>query len=314
MKALEKSMTIEEAGKVVANHGNATADLVSLIQQVSRPGQHKRNHNQQFLGLVNRDKANPNGAKGMLNEMLLEVFIKLDEEMLTCEKAFEEHCTLMEANRQDISASNAQAAGARTLVLAAEGMIEELQEKTQKKKEEIDKLDELCRENLASIDQKLEVVTNDIEVLTNILKMTECQGTKFIQQSTSLIKCNCPGQSTKVSFKHSSLRKQLSLLKSDSLKKQVLENIELLIESNEKKQPEANRTNAEVPDIEVPPDVCDGISYDDAATRKGGVRSLLALNVRIFKKSSWTCRWIRKTNKLLSRRSGRRKARIVKTP
>ena len=118
-KHIYDTMTLDGAFKVLRKREKRPAGLLQTVQGLlNLDNKSHRTFLKQPAGYSGVE-----GARNMLNEMLLEVNNEFDFNMLECSTFFESHCTLMENTRTAISDANSAAAGAREQILAAQAVI-----------------------------------------------------------------------------------------------------------------------------------------------------------------------------------------------
>merc|ERR1719199_949520 len=120
------------------------------------------------------------GARKMLNKMILESNTKYDKEIAKCTAYYAKQCALMETARGQIAASNNIAAASRGLILDAQANINRDQVDVPKTKQELKDHNAKCRGELGRLNSRLRLVMTDIEIMTEILKMTDCDA-KLLQ-------------------------------------------------------------------------------------------------------------------------------------
>merc|ERR1719356_204882 len=245
-----------------------------------------------FLGL-GEAKGDPYAAVGqakkMINDMLTEVVHDIDKAHQDCKSIFEEKCQLMEFNRQDIDELNAEYAAANGKIVESEAAISWIEQT------ELPRLNDLlaenikmCNEKIAELTSFLETTEHDIGVINGVVDMINCgeaverwnksdtdkevstQMSLLGQRANlSLVKCSdCQGNTT-VKFQHPVLQQKIATIKSESVRHQVQQALNSLIQ---KEQP-----------YEVPPNPCDGVTYDDAGVSPPGGPCSVSTNPRCKK-------------------------------
>jgi hypothetical protein len=157
-----------------------------------------------------------NKAKDMLNSMIYESMTKYDMEISTCTGYYASHCGEMEECRGQIAGSNYEAANSRMLILDSQSTINKAQVDIPIGKNELKKHNSDCALRLKRMNDRLKVLEGDLEVMTTILKMTDCDKKMFVQ-GDKLSVLNCQDPCTKASFitfNQGALRKQVSQLQS----------------------------------------------------------------------------------------------------
>merc|ERR1719356_490724 len=245
-----------------------------------------------FLGL-GEAKGDPYAAVGqakkMINDMLTEVVHDIDKAHQDCKSIFEEKCQLMEFNRQDIDELNAEYAAANGKIVESEAAISWIEQT------ELPRLNDLlaenikmCNEKIAELTSFLETTEHDIGVINGVVDMINCgeaverwnksdtdkevstQMSLLGQRANlSLVKCSdCQGNTT-VKFQHPVLQQKIATIKSESVRHQVQQALNSVIH---KEQP-----------YEVPPNPCDGVTYDDAGVSPPGGPCSVSTNPRCKK-------------------------------
>merc|ERR1719454_1470081 len=161
------------------------------------------------------DYTGVDGAKKMLNNMIFESASKYDQEIAKCTEYYAKQCSLMQQARGQISASNYVAANSRASILQAQGTIGRCEKDIPTREMELSQHNEKCAEEKKQMEERLKVILADIDVMTTILKMTECGQGAFVQ-GIRLMKCTdaCTKKSF-LSFEHKGLDKYFGKLKSD---------------------------------------------------------------------------------------------------
>jgi len=280
--ALRENMTLEKALTSVSKRTNSTPAFMSMIQgvvQSQRRIRKQHHHASHFLGLVSRksqdDPEYASGiekAKTMINEMLTEVAGKIDSTHMRCKKDFDDKCQMMEFLRADILEMNAQTANSNGDVLKFQGKV------TFAEETELPRLQgllennrETCSEKISHQNKQKETVESDIEVINGVLDMTDCKKASFIQRKQTLLKCSdCQNTTSVYRFQHVGLQQKLSSIKTAGIQERVLAALKSMADSGARQNKQDHSNNAEkedndadVPDeVEVPPDPCNGVSYD----------------------------------------------------
>jgi hypothetical protein len=176
-----------------------------------------------------------NSATTMINEMLTEVVHKIYERHRVCKNMFENKCMIMEFSRQDIEQLNAKNAEADGKVLYCEGEITEIEE------QKLPELDarlkdnrQTCSAKLHSLNTDKKTVESDIQVITDVLNLTDCDFSK--SSSSSLLQCtDCQGNTT-VKFHDQAMEQKLSMIKSESVRQQLRQTLKAIAASGDKKE------------------------------------------------------------------------------
>jgi len=155
------------------------------------------------------------GARKMLNEMIFTSMSKYDTEIATCTEYYADQCSAMKTCRGQISASNYGAANSRGKILAAQSTINQMQGDIPGTKQELKNHNRKCADEEKNARVRLKIVQGDIEVLTAILKMTECKEELVQFEKLSLLHCQDPcTEKSFITFDHDGLKQKVSQLQS----------------------------------------------------------------------------------------------------
>merc|ERR1719326_2658014 len=212
------------------------------------------------------------GARKLLNDMIYESMSKYDAEIAKCTEYYSKQCAAMEACRGQIAASNFIAANSRALILDAQATINRCEVDIPTRKLELKNHLLKCKTELAKMNARLKIVMGDIEVMTMILEMTDCE--KKLLQMEQFALLHCTDQCTQksfIEFNHDGLQKKVNQLQSSlshdlmqesfaDLFKGIegLESVELL-QTGDHQMPIINKTtfnNPPVPKTKVPGNPC----------------------------------------------------------
>merc|ERR1719183_1828673 len=138
------------------------------------------------------------GARKLLNDMIFESMTKYDEEIAKCTEYYSKQCAAMEACRGKIAAANYVAANSRALILDAQATIGTCEIDIPVTKQELKQHNLKCEHELKQMNDRLKIVEGDIEVMTMILEMTDCEKKLLQMKKFSLL--HCEDQCTKKSF------------------------------------------------------------------------------------------------------------------
>jgi len=197
-------MTLDLAVKTVTGM-NATADLRALIQ--TKFGRAKSH------GLRAAVRTTPatgyaalNKAIKFLNEMGEQSGANLESEEERC-RVFKEGTEAdMETARQQVLYFNGGASEARGHVVDAQGCLMTTTEILQATNSDLDKLQQECADDIASLRAQLKVVLADIVVMASILKLTDC--------NTAMMLVQCPHCDGAVLIQHGNVQQELNKLQS----------------------------------------------------------------------------------------------------
>merc|ERR1719478_1322763 len=212
------------------------------------------------------------GARKMLNDMILESMKKYDAEIAKCTEYYSKQCAAMEACRGQIAASNFIAANSRALILDSQATINRCEVDIPTRKLELKNHLIKCKTELAKMNARLKIVMGDIKVMTMILEMTDCEKKLLQVEKLALRRCTdqCSHKSF-VQFQHDGLQQKISQLQSSTSRDlmqdtfadmfegiEALESVEFL-QLDSQQTPIINKTkfnNPPVPRTVVPSDPC----------------------------------------------------------
>lgn len=295
--ALNKTVSVEGAYRILQKSHSRNAAALSLIEEsLHTAGGLKstrlRSHPAKSLAVVERQARN--GSMGMANQMLgkmiTEASMEYDQLHLECSQFFTKQCSLMETTREDISSCNSLAAEWRSKVLSAQTEINVCEVRLPRLQEDLDTTIKECNLRLGYLRRDLKVVLNDIQVLTDVLQMTQCKTFLMQVEKPKLCLCKHPRDKSRVSFAigHANLHKKLSALQSAHAQKLVQESLEELSEQEHEEAGELEQgerahnnsvimpgvtawKNAPLPQEPLPEDPCQDIDYDAGGEPTGCV-------------------------------------------
>jgi hypothetical protein len=157
------------------------------------------------------------GARKMLNEMIYESMSKYDAEIAKCTEYYSEQCAAMEMCRGQIAAANYVAANSRALILDAQATINRCEVTIPTTKYELKQHNLKCEHELHKMNERLTIVLGDIEVMTTILEMTDCEASSsagFFQKGITMRKCIDKCKRTFIQFNHEGLQHKINKLQS----------------------------------------------------------------------------------------------------
>jgi hypothetical protein len=216
MKQIMKTLTVPKAMQVLQDSKLMNESTIIHMKELMSVKGAAQGHMQHL-----RKKKQPagysglDGARQMLNDMIFEALLKYDEEIAKCTDYYSKQCALMEVARGEISAANFIAANSRMLILDAQYNINKCEETIPKTKWELQQHNIKCARELEKMNTRLKIVMGDIEVMTMILKMTDCETALIHIKEMTLLHCKdpCTGKSF-ASFNHQKLQEQVSKLQS----------------------------------------------------------------------------------------------------
>merc|ERR1719160_1533539 len=212
-----KSMSSEHAWNVLDKNNMTAPSLVEVKRELlKRTNLHKK----QPKGYAGLD-----GARKLLNDMIFESMSKYDAEIAKCTEYYATQCAAMEACRGQIAASNFIAANSRSLILDAQARINRCEVDIPTRKLELKLHNEKCANELKRMRDRLAIILGDIEVMTTILTMTDCDAKSFIQkQKMAVLRCLDPcSKKSFITFKEDRLKNQIAKLRSATSNKLVQE-------------------------------------------------------------------------------------------
>jgi len=260
MESLSRSMSTSKAIHVLKERNLSSPALLQIATQT----QTKSN-----LRVTAPDV---DGAKNLLNSMIYESMSKYDMEIATCTDFYSAQCAAMEVCRGDISGANYICANSRSLILEAQACIERAGQDIEHGIEKRAQLRINCKQEKNKMTNRLKLLDGDLAVMTDILKLTDCD--KSLLQTTNLAVLKCQDPCTKksfFSFNHEALRKDMSELQSSVSHDLIHESLSdlfngieglketELLQSDDEYSPVVNKTrwqNKPVPRTDVPADPC----------------------------------------------------------
>merc|ERR1719326_1883379 len=276
-------MTVEKAVEVLEKSEIAKGELAQIKNIVLQGKSSLRQAPKKgYAGL--------DGARRLLYSMIFEAFSKYDQEVLRCVDFYSAQCAALYECRGIIQESNYIAANARAWVLDSQGRINWCQVEIPTKEWDLKEHNRQCKKELDRLHARLKIVLGDIEIMTTILKMTDCDAKKgsFVQ-TLNLDVMKCQDRCTKksfIAFNDKVLQERVNKIKSKSGKDLVqdtfgalfdgvkdLQTLEVTLLQTDKQPggPVINMTNFTEPPkqrVEVPGNPCKGAPYPTAATKR----------------------------------------------
>jgi len=210
MESIMSSMSSEKAWHLLEKNNLTTPALIELSSQSHGKQSHLRKAVAAPTGY-----AAVEGARKMLNEMIWVSMNKYDAEIAKCTAYYADQCSAMQGCRGQIAASNYIAANSRSKILGAQSTINQMQGDIPAKKQELASNKIKCADEKKNARARLAIVQGDIAVLTEILKMTDCD--KVFVQTEKLSLRHCQDPCTKksfIEFSHDGLEKKVNELQS----------------------------------------------------------------------------------------------------
>merc|ERR1719316_1710906 len=210
-----KAMTPDAAVKVLGKSSTSTPALIQAANLALGKQTSLRKQPKGYAGI--------DGARKLLNDMIYESMSKYDAEIAKCTDNYSKQCAAMEACRGQIAASNFIAANSRSLILDAQARINRCEVDIPTKKLELKLHNEKCANELKKMKDRLAIILGDIEIMTTILTMTDCDAKSFIQrQKMAVLRCLDPcTKKSFITFQEEGLKKQISKLRSSTSNKLV---------------------------------------------------------------------------------------------
>merc|ERR1719454_729677 len=282
MADMMKSMNVDKAEALLEKSEVSKSELAQIKDIVHQgKGNLRQAPKKGYAGL--------DGARRLLNSMIFEAFKKYDAEVLRCVDFYNAQCAALYECRGLIQESNYIAANARALVLDSQARINWCEVAIPTKKYDLKQHNMQCSKELARLHARLKIVMGDIEVMTTILKMTDCDANKAFMQNMDLSVLKCADECTKksfIAFNDKVLQEKVSKIKSKFGKDLVQDTFSALFDGVKDLQtleatflqtdkqpggPVINMTNFTEPPkqrVEVPGNPCKGAPYPSAATKR----------------------------------------------
>jgi len=208
MEGIMSSMSTSKAWHVLEKSNLTTTALIEMTSQAHGKQAHLRKAAPTGYAAVE-------GARRMLNDMIYVSMSKYDSEIAKCTAYYSEQCAAMESCRGQIAASNYIAANSRAKILGAQSTINQMQGDIPMKKGELKRHNAKCDNEKTNARNRLQIVQGDIEVLTEILKMTDCDKELIQIKKLSLLHCQDPcTKKSFITFNHDGLKQKVSQLQS----------------------------------------------------------------------------------------------------
>lgn len=217
MEAITSSMTQSKAMEIIGKSTFANRPTLKQITGLLSNKQNLRKSLQGQDGFGGLD-----GARLLLNDMIHEVMVKYDTEIAKCTSYYASQCALMEVARGQISAANYIAATARALIMDSQGMINHCEISIPETKQELKDHNLQCRNELKKMNEKLKIILLDVEILTFILEMADCDSPAKLMQmkKLTLMKCKdeCTNRTSVIFNNNKNLQDRLEMLRSPGAK------------------------------------------------------------------------------------------------
>merc|ERR1719174_1543957 len=201
MGSIMRGMSIPKAVQVLRKSSFNSPALAQVTNMALSGRGHLRKQPKGYSGI--------DGARKLLNDMIFESMSKYDAEIAKCTEYYSKQCAAMEVCRGKIAAANYVAANSRALILDSQATINKCEVDIPTTKEE------LKQHELLKLNTRLKIVMGDIEIMTMILEMTDCE--KKLLQTKDFSMLHCEDQCTHkqyIKFDQEDLQKKVSQLQS----------------------------------------------------------------------------------------------------
>merc|ERR1719191_2316434 len=176
MATIMKGMSTQKAWNVLEKINLTTPTLMQLTQELQGKQSNllKKTPGKGYSGI--------GGARKLLNDMIYESMMKYDAEIAKCTEFYASQCAALSVCRGTISQANYVAANSRTLILDSQACISRCELDIPTRKEDLKKHNRQCKDELKRLNDRLAIVLADIEIMTFILKLTDCDAKKSFAQ------------------------------------------------------------------------------------------------------------------------------------
>jgi len=161
MEKVAENITTPKALELLSNNHEAPPLIRALIQQ--------------HIGQEQPGYAGVQKGQDMLNEMVKEAMEKLDLERQTCYTFIKVQSHQIWVTVQNIRMYDARSAKAREEILAAQTEIQRLTSLLPKLTATLKEHMRKCEFDISDLEAQLKIVSGDIEVMSSVLKLTECK-------------------------------------------------------------------------------------------------------------------------------------------
>jgi len=210
MATLMGSMSPKKAWQVLEKSNLTTPSLIQMTSHLHGKSTHLRKTAPTGYEAVE-------GARKMLNEMIYTSMSKYDAETAKCTQYYAEQCAAMQECRGQIASSNFMAATSRAKILDAQSTISACESDIPSRKHQLKQNTAKCADEAKNAKARLKTVQGDIEVLTKILEMTDCEKKTalIVLEKLSLLHCQDPcTKKSFITFNHEGLQQKVSQLQS----------------------------------------------------------------------------------------------------
>merc|ERR1719171_452749 len=265
MATIMKSMSTQKAWNVLEKNNLTTPTLMQLTQELQgkQSNLRKNTPGKGYSGI--------GGARKLLNDMIYESMMKYDAEIAKCTEFYASQCAALSVCRGTISQANYVAANSRTLILDSQSCISRCEVDIPTRKWDLKVHNRKCADELKKMNDRLAIVLADIEIMTFILTLTDCDAKKSLLQ-TDVLRCqDCRSKESFITFEEGGLKEQASKLKSSVARRLMqdtfadlfagvksMQSAEVLLQLDDS-APVINKTrffNPPVPRTQVPADPC----------------------------------------------------------
>jgi hypothetical protein len=287
MASIMRTMTHARAMHFLKQHQLSTPELVQAAHLAKQQG--VRSSPTGYAAL--------DGAKKLLNDMIFNSSMKYDVEIAACTEFYATQCASMEECRGKISEANEICANSRALILYSQACIEKAETDIVDGKQSLQFHRLQCKHELYKMRSRLKILKGDLDVLTSILKMTDCDKSLVQSNDLELLRCEDPcTNKTFFTFNHDVLKNQMNALQSTVSRGLVHESLSTLfdgvaglklLQAEEDYSPAVNKTrwnNKPVPRTEVPADPCtDPDAGAPSMTHKNAAKCTISRSPQCYK-------------------------------
>jgi hypothetical protein len=261
MASIMRTMTPAKAVHILKEHNLETPALMQATKLALTKQSSLRQSPTGYSALA--------GAKKLLNDMIFNASSKYDVEIATCTEFYTQQCAALEVCRGMISAANEICANSRALILWSQACIDRAETDIVTGKQKLHFHLLQCEHELYKMRSRLKILKGDLDVLTSILEMTDCDASFVQMNDLQVLQCEDPcTKKTYFTFNQEALKKKMSALQSSASRDLVHESLTTLfngisglklLQSTEDQVPVTNKSqwnNKPVPRTEVPGNPC----------------------------------------------------------
>jgi len=293
MTTIMKGLSTQKAWNVLEKNNLTTPALMQLTEELQgkQSNLRKSTPGKGYSGI--------GGARKLLNDMIYESMMKYDAEIAKCTEFYASQCAALSVCRGTISQANYVAANSRTLILDSQACISRCEVDIPTRKWDLKVHNRQCADELKKMNDRLAIVLADIEIMTFILTLTDCDAKKSLLQ-TDVLRCqDCHSKESFITFEEGNLKEQVSKLKSSVARRLMqdtfadlfagvksMQSAEVLLQLDET-APVINKTrffNPPVPRTQVPADPCsDPFAGAPSAATKRRAKCTIAKSPMCYK-------------------------------